>query len=119
MNPPETNFVQRRAPSEESSGVIAMMDSLKADLETEIQEMTLEEKDSQSDYEAMMSDATDKRSTDSKAITEKEGARAELEAELQKNKDAKKGADTELMELKTYIASLHGDCDWLLSNFDA
>merc|ERR1719217_108452 len=117
MTQPEASFVQRRAPSEESSGVIAMMDNLKADLDKEITEMTMEEKDAQADYEAMMADATDKRSTDSKAITEKEGSKAELEAELQKNKDAKKGSDAELMELEMYIMDLHKDCDFLLQNF--
>merc|ERR1712224_540087 len=36
---------------QEASGVIAMMDSLIADLDKEITELTLEEKDSQGDYE--------------------------------------------------------------------
>merc|ERR1719326_1923760 len=95
------------------------MDLLKNDLEKEITEMTMEEKDSQEDYEKAMADAAEKRSTDSKAMTEKEGAKAELEAELQKNKDSKKASETELMELEAYIAELHSDCDWLLENFDA
>merc|ERR1719420_1507663 len=76
--------------SSESGGVLAMMDGLKADLDKEILEMQMEEKDSQEDYEQAMSDAAAKRATDSKAITEKSGAKAELEEECQKHKDAKK-----------------------------
>merc|ERR1719217_1008365 len=94
--PPPAADLSFKKKGEESGGVIAMMDSLKADLDKEITEMEMEEKASQEDYEAMMSDAADKRSTDSKAITEKESAKAEIEAELQKNKDTKKGSETEL-----------------------
>merc|ERR1719453_2629012 len=96
-----------------------MMDGLKADLDKEITEMELEEKDAQGDYEAAMKDAAAKRATDSKAITEKEGSKAELEAECQKNKDAKKASESELMETEMYIMELHQDCDFLLENFDA
>merc|ERR1719263_421021 len=95
------------------------MDSLKAELETEILQMEMEEKDSQEDYEIMMKDAAEKRATDSKAITEKEDAKAELEASLQKSKDEKKAKDEEIMAIKQYISTLHADCDWLLENYDA
>merc|ERR1719335_1691864 len=98
---------------------MAMMDNLKADLEKEIQEMTFEEKDSQEDYEGMMSDASAKRAEDSKAITEKEGALAGLEAELHDNNDAKASTETEIMATKQYLTTLHADCDWLLENYAA
>merc|ERR1719364_157744 len=65
-----------------------------------------------------MASAAEKRSTDSKAITEKEGAKAELEAELQTAKDAKKADETTLAQTNGYMADLHSDCDWLLENFD-
>merc|ERR1719281_2247583 len=116
--PPPAALVQYAKQSETSGGVIAMMDGLKADLEKEILEMTMEEKDAQEDYEKTMADAAEKRSTDSKAVTEKEGAKAELEAELQKNKDAKKASDSELLETEMYIMELHQDCDFLLQNYD-
>merc|ERR1719310_2436525 len=91
--PPPAALVQYAKQSETSGGVIAMMDGLKADLEKEILEMTMEEKDAQEDYEKTMADAAEKRATDSKAITEKEGSRADLEETLQKSKDEKKGFD--------------------------
>ena len=61
--------------SEESNGVIGMMDTMVADLDKEMQEGELEEKDGQEDYEDMMKDAAEKRVLDSKSITEKEGRR--------------------------------------------
>jgi len=103
---------------EDSGGVLAMMDLLIADLDKEITEMNLEEKDSQEDYEMTMKKASEKRSTDAKAMNEKEGAKAELEAELQASKDAKKADETVLAETNGYMADLHSDCDWLLENFE-
>merc|ERR1719409_1779930 len=96
-----------------------MMDELKNDLEKDIQEMTLEEKDSQEDYEATMADAAEKRTTDSKAITEKEASKAELEDEMQKNKDSLKATEGENMDAQMHMAELHQDCDWLLTEYDA
>jgi len=104
---------------QEAGGVIAMMTGLKNDLEMEIQAMKLEEKDSQGEYETMMADFSEKRATDSKAMTTKDTAKAELEDELQKTRDAKKATDGELHAVSTYLAELHDECDWLLQNFGA
>merc|ERR1719174_1320182 len=77
--PPPATWDAYSKKSEESNGVIAMMDSLVADLEKEMQETELEEKDAQGDYEQFTRDAAEKRVQDSKSITEKEGAKAEAE----------------------------------------
>merc|ERR1719395_516868 len=104
--PPET-FGEYKKKGEESSGVIGMMDMLKADLAKEIQEMEFNEKD-----------AADKRAADTLSIEEKTTAKAGLEADLVKNGDAKAAAEEELMATKQYIADLHAECDWLLSNYE-
>merc|ERR1719265_429160 len=95
-----------------------MMDGLIADIDKEILAMELEEKDAQEDYEGTMKDASEKRAADSKALTEKETTKAELDAELQEHKDAKKSATAEHTAIKGYLLSLHGECDWLLENFE-
>jgi len=69
---------------EESSGVIAMIDMIVADVEKEIQEMQVEEKNAQEEYETLLSESAAKRATDTKATKEKEGAKADLEASLLK-----------------------------------
>merc|ERR1719321_963360 len=100
-------------------GVIGMMDMLKADLAKEIQEMEFTEKDSQEEYEQMVNDAADKRAADTLSIEEKTTVKAGLEADIVKSTDAKDAASEELMATKQYIADLHAECDWLISNFDA
>jgi len=109
----------QKAQKQESSGVIAMMDALKADVAKEIQEMEFNEKDAQEEYEAMVLDAADKRAADKTSIEEKTGVKAGLEDEIVKNGDQKASEEAELMATKQYIADLHADCDWLISNFEA
>merc|ERR1719379_910075 len=116
--PPET-FGAYSKKSEESGGVIAMMDMMIADVEKEMTVATAEEKDAQADYEEMMKDSADKRAEDSKTMTDKESALAEAESALEAHKDDKMSTGTELGETMQYIASLHAECDWLLENFDA
>merc|ERR1719449_21573 len=96
-----------------------MIDLLVADIDKENQTAEVEEKEAQREYEAFMSDASEKRAQDSKAITDKESAKAEAETELQSNKESKKTKTIEAMETAKYIGGLHEECDWLLKNFDA
>merc|ERR1719422_2897744 len=105
--------------SGENNGVIAMMDLLIADLDKEMTEADTDEKNSQSDYEQMMKDSAAKRTSDSVALTEKESAKADTEAELQGHTDKKDEGAKELMVTMKYISSLHTECDWLLKYFDA
>merc|ERR1719409_2551510 len=115
--PPEANF-NSGPKSEESNGVIAMMDGLVAELDKEMTEATAEEKDAQGDYEQFMSDSTDKRAEDSKTLLDKEGAKAEAETELENSKGAKKSAEKDLEAVVGMIRDLHADCDFILENFD-
>jgi len=115
--PPET-FGAYSKKSEESGGVIAMIDALIGDLEKEIQEMEFEEKDSQSEYEEFIEDSANKRATDSKSITDKEAAKADAEANLIKLTDETKSKMTENMNVMESLKDFHLDCDWLLQNFD-
>jgi len=66
-----------------------------------------------------MADASEKRAQDSKSITDNESAKAETESDLQSNKDAKASKTMNAMETAKYLSALHGECDWLLQNFDA
>jgi len=116
--PPEAGIGEYKKKGEESGGVIQMMDNLKADLQKEITEMEVTEQNAQEDYETMVKDAADTRAADSLSIEEKETAKAGVEADLVKAGDAKAGAEDELMATKEYIADLHAECDWLMSNYD-
>jgi peptidoglycan hydrolase CwlO-like protein len=115
--PPET-FGAYSKKSEESNGVIAMIDALVGDLEKEIQEMEFEEKDAQEEYEEFIEDSANKRATDSKSLTDKEAAKADAEANLIKLEDETKNKMTENMNVMESLKDIHLDCDWLLQNFD-
>jgi septal ring factor EnvC (AmiA/AmiB activator) len=100
--------------TEESGGVVAMIDLLIKDLDKEMQEAKVEETDAQKEYEELMADSASKRAKDSKAITDKTGMKAQLETELESSKEGKVSATKELMATLEYMSSLHKECDWLL-----
>jgi len=116
--PPPSTWGAYASKSEESTGVIAMIDLLVKDLEKETTEAETDEKDGQADYETMMKDSAAKRTTDSKALTEKGSAKADTEAALGDHSASKADAGKELMATMKYISSLHAECDWLLQYFD-
>jgi chromosome segregation ATPase len=116
--PPET-FGPYTKKSEDSNGVIGMIDLLIKDLDKEMQEAEVNEKDAQKDYETMMSEASAKRAADVKLSTEKEALKASTEGELEAEKDKKTVTVKDLMATGEYLASLHKECDWLLSSYDA
>jgi septal ring factor EnvC (AmiA/AmiB activator) len=115
--PPEAPGAYKKK-SEESGGVIAMIDLLIKDLDKEITVAKTEEKDAQGDYETMTKDAAAKRADESKALADKEGALANMQANLQTSKDDKASTTKELGATLQYIQSLHNECDWLLQYFN-
>jgi len=116
--PPPATFGAYSKKSEESGGVISMMDSMVADLDKEMQVAEVEEKDGQAEYEDFMRDASEKRVLDSKSITEKDGTKADDEANLQKITKERQSKMKTALATVTVIEGLHKDCDWLLKNFD-
>jgi septal ring factor EnvC (AmiA/AmiB activator) len=113
--PPETVGAYQK---KDSGGPSALIEKLKHELEMDMQANEMEEEEAQKDYEEMMAESAAKRAADSKSLTEKDSQKADLEGDLQAAKDAKKTKTDELMALEEYMAKLHGDCDFLLENFD-
>jgi len=111
--PPETWGAYQKK-GEQSNGVIAMIDLLIKDLDKEMTEAETEERNAQADYEKMMTDSAEKRAADSKALTQKGAAKADMEAQLEAHGDSKKASASELMAVMKYKQSLHAECDWLL-----
>merc|ERR1719182_1040545 len=116
--PPET-FGAYTKKSEDNAGVTQMIDLLVKDLDKELQEAEVMEKDAQEDYEALMVESATKRADDSKSISDKTSTKASQEEALEKEEDTKAATGKELMATLEYIHSLHGECDWLLKYFDA
>merc|ERR1719436_518248 len=97
---------------------MAMIDLLIADLDKEMTVAETDEKDAQADYETLMQDSAEKRTKDSKLLSEKEAIKAETEGDLETHKEDKASTSKELMSTMQYIQSLHNECDWLIKYFD-
>jgi hypothetical protein len=116
--PPPTTWDAYAKKGEESTGVIAMIDLLIKDLDTEMTEAETDEKESQKDYESMMAESAKKRAEDSKSLADKEKLKADLEMDLSELKRTKLATFKELQATMKYIASLHAECDWLVQFFE-
>jgi len=110
--------VEVQKKTELGAGVIAMMDLLLKDLNSQMQVAETDEKNAQSDYEQAMGDAKETRTADAKLLGEKMSAKAETDSALEGHTEDKLSAAKELMGNGEYIASLHADCDWLLQKYD-
>jgi len=115
--PPETAAAFSKK-SEESNGVIGMIDLMVKDLTKEMTEAKATEKNAQEDYEQTMKDSAEKRATDSKSVADKSKAKAELEAELEANTEEKTATEKAHMATLEHIQSLHAECDWLLQYYE-
>merc|ERR1719443_2096509 len=96
--PPEVDLTYSKN-SGGNNAITEMMNMLMSDLEKSITEMKT-------------------NAEDSKSITDKEGALAELEDELLANHEALKAKKYELMDVEKYIMELHKECDWIMKNYE-
>merc|ERR1719412_1528026 len=116
--PPPATWGAYSKKSEESNGVIGMIDLLIKDLDKEMTEAKTEETDAQADYETMMKESAEKRVADSKSLADKQSAKADTEKALADLGTEKKDTVSELFATLKYIQSLHTECDWLMQYFE-
>jgi len=116
--PPETWDAYTKK-GEEHTGVVEMINMLRNDLDKEIQETQVNEKEAQSEYETFMSDSAAKRASDTKSVAMKEAEKADLNADVEKMTSEKTATMKEAMATAEAIKNLHLDCDWLIQNFQA
>jgi len=114
--PPEAPAAYSKK-AEESTGVIAMIDLLIKDLDTEITQAETDEKNNQEAYDALMKSSAKDRAAHGKALTESVLEKAELEAALKSHKDAEQANNKDTQATSQYEMQLHADCDWLLQYF--
>merc|ERR1719324_541141 len=117
--PPPAAVPGYQKKGEESGGVLAMMDAMVGDLDKEMQTAEVDEKNAQEEYEQFMKDSAEKRALDSKAITDKSSAKAEMEGALATANTDKQSTTSELMATLEALSGLHGECDWLLENYES
>jgi len=115
--PPETAAAYRKKDGE-SGGVMRMMDMLTADLDKEIQETETVEKEAQREYEELIRDSGAKRASDAKSVSDKENSKTDLETILLRDSESKGKTRKDAMMSHKFLQTVHGDCDWLLLNFE-
>jgi len=116
--PPPSTWGVYASKSGGGHGVCALIELLIKDLDKEITEAKTDEKNSQADYEALMTDAAAKRATDTRSLTVKTTAKADMESEKQTRVEEKAAGIAEFTAIERYNGCLHGECDWLLQYFD-
>jgi len=117
VEPPPETWGAYAKKTEESSGVIAMIDLLVKDLDTELTEAATEDKNSQEEYDKTIADAKEERVGLSKALKDNSAAKADNTADLEGLKATKKSTAAELMATEKFLSGLHAECDWLLKYF--
>merc|ERR1719379_1169088 len=101
-----------------SNGVMALMDMLLKELKDESTEAKHDEETAQKDYEKLMSDSQTSRADKADSITSKEAAKADLDVNTENAKEKLTSQQAELMNTDQYIATLHGECDFIVGNYD-
>merc|ERR1719327_1883992 len=81
--PPPDTWGAYQKKDGKSNGVIALMDMLMKELQGDVTEATHDEETSQKDYERLMSDSQASRAQNVESITDKEGAKADLDSKIE------------------------------------
>jgi len=115
--PPPATAAAFSKKSEESNGVIGLIDIMVKDLTKEMTEAETTEKLAQEDYEQTMKDSAEKRALDTKNVADKGKAKAEMEADLEANSEEKGATTKTLMATLEHIQALHAECDWLIQYY--
>jgi len=114
---PATSFVQY-AKSEKSAGVLALMDSITKEMETDMKDSEYAEKTAQKEYAELMAASQETRAADATSIVDKNAAKATMEEKLMTAKKAYSATNEEISLIASYIGDLHVSCDFIMQNFD-
>jgi len=111
------SFMQVSSRNQLPQRILNMLNTLVKDLDMEVFQAELEEKASQKDYEEMLEDTAARRSANTKALTEKEGIKAETEEEFIDTKRSLRSETAQKKDAVKFLKKLHGECDWLQANY--
>merc|ERR1719265_849419 len=115
---PESFSGGEPAKNEMSGGVLALMDMMVADLKAAAQEAKFTEKTAQKEYVELMEESQEKRAADQKTIVDQSGAKAQTEAAITEAKENQQLSLDEQANVVKTLQELHGQCDFLLKNFE-
>jgi len=115
--PPET-FGAYEKKGAKSGGVMGLMDMIVKEMESASKEAEHEEKTAQKEYTELMGESKEGREQDTKSITTKESAKAQLEGKLTDTREKQALTMDELEHIHGVISDLHASCDFIMENFD-
>merc|ERR1719331_2373079 len=101
-----------------ATGVMSMIEKLIYDTKEITAESKKSESEAQAAYESLVADTNDSIADLTKEITSKTKAKAQAKKDLSAASSDKADAETELENLGKYNADLHGECDYVMKNFD-
>merc|ERR550514_901552 len=116
--PPPESFGAYEKKTEKSGGVLALMDKIVGELESDMKDAGYAEKTAQKDYAELMTDSQAARAQDAKSIVDKEAAKATMEEKLMSAKKSHSSTKEEIDLVVSYIGDLHVSCDFIMQNFD-
>jgi len=115
---PETWEGGYQSKGKKSNSVMALMDRLTKELETEVKEAEHDEKTATKEYQELMADAQENRAANTKSISDKNKSKADIEVKLEETKTQNIVTKDQLTTTEGYIADLHQSCDFILANFE-
>merc|ERR1719355_495397 len=107
---PETFSGIQQPKREKSTGVLALMDMMQKDLQSDMADAEADEKGAQKEYEDLMNESAESRAQSAKSITDKEASKAE--------KESKALTVESLEDISLTVNHLHTSCDFIMENYD-
>merc|ERR1719482_2135528 len=104
--------------SKGAGGVMSMIEKLIYDTKDIKAKSQKAESEAQAAYEALVADTNDSIADLTKAITSKTKAKAQAKKDLSSTQGDLADTATEIENLGKYNADMHGECDYVLKNFD-
>merc|ERR1719199_1919171 len=101
-----------------ASGVMSMIEKLIYDTKDITAKSKKSEGEAQAAYEALVADTNESVADLTKEITSKTQQRAQAKKDLSSTQGDRADAITELENLGKYNGDLHGECDYVMKNFD-
>jgi chromosome segregation ATPase len=105
-------------PSSGASGVMQMIEKLIYEAKDLQAKAKQGESEAQSAYESLVADTNDSVGTLQQEVVSKTKAKSQAESDLMQTESDLNEAVDELERLSKYTANLHGECDYVLKNFD-
>jgi hypothetical protein len=116
---PPATYGEYKPKGGKSGGVMGLMDMISSELVSSKSAAQFEEKTAQKAYMEFMSESQVTRAQTLKTLTEKEASKADVGSRITAAKESKATTYQEMENVHTLTSSLHGNCDFIVGNFES